>query len=164
MKKTDKFTSGDILEMAVQAKKKGIELYLALAKNSGNYYVGKVFMELAKDEKRHKREMDAWLEKVKGEKREEAYPGERALFLKSLVESSTFNCDTAQEKALEKTIDEEDALRAAVNFEKDFMLFLHELKKHVSEKEAGTIDVLLDEEMRHIKDIFALKDKLEKGE
>lgn len=159
------YTSKDILEMAVQAKGKGVELYLTLARNSGNYYVGKLFEELAKDEHRHKMELEGWFEKLqKGEKREEAYPGERSLFLRSLVEENTFTCDATQKKALETTIDEEEALRAGINFEKDFMLFLHELKRHVPEEEYNVIDKLIDEEIRHIREMFNIKDKLEKGE
>lgn len=158
------YTSKDILEMAVQAKAKGVELYLALARNSGNYHVGKLFMELAKDEQRHRHELEKWLDKLKSEKQEEAYPGERSLFLKSLADENTFRCDTAQKKALETTIDEEEALRAGINFEKDFMLFLHELKRHVSHEEPGVIDTLIDEEIRHLREIFNIKDKLEKGE
>ncbi len=157
------YTSKDILEMAVRAKGKGVELYLTLARNSGNYHVGKLFMELARDEQRHKHDIEGWLDKLRGEKQEEAYPGERSLFLKSLAEDNTFNCDNTQKKALESTIDEEEALRAGVNFEKDFMLFLHELKRHVSPERSATIDVLIDEEIRHIREIFDIKDRLEKG-
>jgi len=160
----EKYTSKDILEMSVQAKSKGVELYLALARNSGNYYVSKLFTELAKDEQRHKHELERWMEHLKDEKREEAYPGERSLFLKSLVEENTFNCDSAQKKALETTIAEEEALRAGINFEKDFMLFLHELKRHVLPDDSEIIDTLLDEEVSHIREMFHIKDKLEKGE
>jgi len=158
------YTSKDILEMSIQAKSKGVELYLALARNSGNYYVGKLFMELAKDEQRHKHELEKWLEKVKGEGQEEAYPGEKSMFLRALVDDNTFNCDEAQKKALETTISEEDALRAGINFEKDFMLFLHELKGHVKDEDSKVVDKLIDEEIKHLKEIINIKDKLEKGE
>jgi rubrerythrin len=156
------FTSKDILEMSIQAKARGVELYLALAKNSSNYYVGKLFVELAKDEQRHKHELEKWLTKAKDKGRMEAYPGERSLFLKALVDENAFNCDETRKKMLETTISEEEALRAGINFEKDFMLFLHELKRHVSEKESAVIDKLIDEEIDHLKEIIKIKDKLEK--
>ena len=34
------YTSKDVVQMAVQAKEKGTELYLALARNSENFHVG----------------------------------------------------------------------------------------------------------------------------
>lgn len=156
------FTSKDVIKMSIQAKEKGVELYLALAKNSSNYYVGKLFVELAKDEQRHKHELEKWLAKLKDEGREEAYPGEKSLFLKALVSDNAFNCDEACKKMLETTISEEEALRAGINFEKDFMLFLHELKRHVPENDSAVIDKLIDEEIDHIREIIKIKDKLEK--
>ena len=159
----DEYTSKDILEMSIMAKSRGVDLYLALARNSGNYYVGKLFMELAKDEQRHKHELEKWLEKLSDQAKNEAYPGEKALFLKALVDENTFTCDEASKKALETTVSEEEALRAGINFEKDFMLFLHELKQHVAREGSNLIDKLISEEIKHLKDIIDIKDKLEKG-
>jgi rubrerythrin len=158
------YTPGDILQMAVQAKDRGVDLYLALAHNSENYHVARLFMELAKDEKNHKHELEKWRERFSGKTREEAYPGERSVYLNNLVESNTYNCDIATKKALEKTISEEDALRAGIGFEKDFMLFMHDLKHNADEAAQDAIDTLIEDEIRHMKDIFELKDRLEKGE
>ena len=156
----EKYTSKDILKMAIQAKSKGVDMYMALARKSENYHVSQLFAELAKDEQRHKMEINKWLESLKSEKREEAYPGERSLFLRALVDENTFNCDAIEKKALETTVNEEDALRAGINFEKDFMLFMHELRRHVAPEDVDIIDRLIDEEVRHIREIFSIKDKL----
>jgi rubrerythrin len=155
------YTSKDIIEMAVQAKGRGVELYLSLARNSENYHVGRLFTEFAKDEQRHKIELEKWLEKIGGDKREEAYPGERSLYLKALVDANTFNCDSAKKQALEMTISEEEALQAGITFEKDFMLFLHDLKQHIAGEDSGVIDKLIDDEVRHLRDMFHLKEKIE---
>jgi len=156
----NEYTAKDVVQMAVQAKTRGVELYLALARNSENYHVGKLFMELAKDEEHHKLELRKWLEKLNAGKREEAYPGERALYLKALVDDGTFSCDAALKKALAKTISEEEALQAGITFEKDFMLFLHDLKHHAVPGGEETIDTLINDEIRHLSEIFRLKDEL----
>ena len=158
------YTSKDIIQMAVQAKARGVELYIALARNSENYHVGRLFTEFAKDEQRHKMELEKWLGYLSGDKREEAYPGERSLYLKALVDSNAFNCDAAQKQALETTISEEAALQAGITFEKDFMLFLHDLKQHMVEEAESTIDSLIDDEVRHLREMFHLKEKLDRGE
>lgn len=157
------YTSKDIVQMAVQAKEKGAELYLTLARNSENFHVGNLFTELAKDEHRHKMQLEKWLESLSGEKREEAYPGERALYLKALVDDNAFKCNAAAKQVLETTVSEEEALQAGITFEKDFMLFLHELKRHVSPEGEGTIDELIDDEVKHLKEMFHLKEKIKKG-
>ncbi|MBF0217553.1 MAG: hypothetical protein HQL30_11230 [Candidatus Omnitrophica bacterium] len=157
------YTSKDIIEMAVKAKDKGIDLYMALARNSGNYHVAHLFAALAKDEQKHKLKLMKWLEKIQSEKPSEAYPGEGTLFLQSLVDDNTFNLESATKKALEKTISEEEVLRASVGFEKDFILFLHELKRQTLSGEAGIIDKLIDEEMGHIREIIDIRDKVAKS-
>jgi len=157
------YTSKDIIQMAIQAKARGVKLYLALARNSENYHVGRLFTEFAKDEQRHKIQLEKWLGSLKEDKREEAYPGERSLYLKALVDAGTFNCDAAEKQALETTINEEEALGAGITFEKDFMLFLHDLKQHTIQDGENTIDSLIDDEIRHLKEMFHLKEKLRKG-
>lgn len=154
------YTSRDIVQMAVQAKTRGVDLYLVLARNSENYHVGKLFTEFAKDEQRHKIHLEKWLDSFDSGAREEAYPGERSLYLKALVDANTFNCDVAKKQALEKTISEEEALQAGITFEKDFMLFLHDLKQHVARGGVGTIDSLIEDETRHLREMFHLKEKL----
>lgn len=153
---TTTYTSKDIIKMAVQAKERGTELYLALARNSENFHVGQLFTELAKDEHRHKMELEKWMDELSSDKREEAYPGERSLYLKALVDASTFTCDASKKQALETTISEEEALQAGITFEKDFMLFLHDLKQHVSPEGETTIDSLIDDEIKHLKKMFHL--------
>ena len=155
-----KYTARDILEMTVQAKTRGVELYLALARNSENYHVGQLFTELAKDEERHKLQLKKWLNGIEGAA-EEAYPGEKALYLKALVDTNTFTCDVALKQTLETTVSEEAAIQAGITFEKDLMLFLHDLKRHALPEGETTVDSLIDDEMKHLKEFFHLKEKLQ---
>ncbi|MFA6635835.1 MAG: ferritin family protein [Candidatus Omnitrophota bacterium] len=157
-----KYTAKDIIEMAVKAKEKGAELYLALARNSENFHVGQFFTELAKDEHRHKMQIEKWLESLSPEKREEAYPGERSMYLKAMVDDNTFRCDMLKKQALQKTISEETALAAGITFEKDFMLFLHDLKRNVPEKDQVVVEKLIDEEICHLKEMFVLSEKIKR--
>lgn len=157
------YTVRDVIDMAVQAKQRGVELYLALAKNSENYHVGKLFTELAKDEKRHKIKLSKKLQDIADTDPGEAYPGERSLYLKALVDSNAFVCDKTQETVLKTTIKEEDALHAGITFEKDFMLFLHDIKQNVSDEAKEMIDLILEEEVKHLGDFFHLKENLRKA-
>ncbi len=156
------YTSSDVVQMAVQAKGKSVELYMALARSSENYHVSNLFAELAKDEQRHKLQMEKWFDSLRTDEREEAYPGEKALYLKALVDENVFNCEGACKQALNQTISEEDALQAGITFEKDFMLFLHELKQNTATERATTVDKLIEEEVSHLGKMFHLREKIKK--
>jgi len=158
----DAYTAKEVLQMAVQAKARGVKLYMFLARNSENYHVGQLFAEFAKDEQRHKVQLEKWLDEANRKQQEEAYPGEKALYLKALVDTNTFTCDAITEQELETTVSEEEALQAGITFEKDFMLFLHDLKQHSDASGNKAIDALLDDEMRHLGAMFHFKEKIEK--
>ena len=153
------YTAKDIMKMAIQAKERGIELYHVLAKNSENYHVGQLFEKLAVSGEKYKSSLKQILNGLSSEKQEEAYPGERALYLKSLVDANAFVCHQAKEKSLEKTISEEEALQAAITFKKDFMLFLHDLKRHAEENAQTEIDELIDVEVTQLQEMLHAKEK-----
>jgi rubrerythrin len=154
----EKYTAKDVIDMAVQAKERGAELYLVLARNSENFHVGQFFTELAKDEHRHKMQIEKWLGSLDPKDREEAYPGERSMYLKALVDENTFRCDRVKKQALEKTISQEEALAAGITFEKDFMLFLHDLKKHVAGDGKDVVEDLINEEISHLREMFRMSE------
>jgi rubrerythrin len=157
----EKYTAKDVLEMAVDAKAKGIELYLSLAEASQNYHVGKLFLEWAKDEKKHKRELEKLIKKIKDSKKE-AYPGEVSMFLKALADQNAFQCDGVCKRVLKTTISETEALKAGISFEKDFALFLHSLRSEVVEEDRKVVDALIEDEMQHMKEMFAISNNLGK--
>jgi len=157
----EKYTAKDIIKMAIQAKEKGIELYRVLAENSENYHVGQLFERLAQSGEQYKAKLEQIFSVFSIKKQEEAYPGERALYLKALVDANTFVCDSAKEKALEKNISEEDALQAAITFKKDFMLFLHDLKRHAEDSAQEEIDELVDAEVTQLQEMLHAKKNLD---
>jgi len=155
------YTAKDIMEMAIQAKERGIELYHVLSKNSENYHVGQLFETLAKSGEQYKLSLQQILSCLSSEKQEEAYPGERSRYLKALVDLNTFVCDGAKEKALERTISEEEALQAAITFKKDFMLFLHDLKRQAEDNAQTGIDELIDAEVTQLKEMLHTRKKFD---
>jgi rubrerythrin len=155
-----KYTSKDVLEMTIQAKGRGASLYMVLARGSENYHVSQLFAKLAHDEQRHKVSLQQWVGSLEASAQQEAYPGERSMFLKSLVDENTYSCTEVEQKAIESSINVYEALKAGINFEKDFMLFLYELKQCVKGDGKEIIDTLLDEETKHLREMFETKDKL----
>lgn len=152
----------EALELAIKAEEKGLELYRTLARNSRNFHVNYVFKELAREEERHIEELRKWDASLTSYKPVEAYPGEYILYIKAMAEESAFKCGKAREKFLEKDINEEDAIKAGISFEKDFMLFLHNIKRHIKKGEEKIVNAVIESEEKHLRQLYALQKKLKK--
>ena len=155
----DALTGKEALELAIKAEEKGAALYKTLARNSKNFHVSRVFKQLADEEDKHIDELKKWDTSLTAYKPVEAYPGEYILYIKAMAEESTFKCDSACEKSLETDISEEDAIKAGINFEKDFIIFLHSIKKHIKKSEQSIVDSIISSEEGHLKKLYTLKSK-----
>lgn len=150
----------EILDLAIKAEEKGLELYKTLARNSRNFHVSRVFRKLAEEEGGHLDELKTWGEHMIPYKPKEAYPGEYILYIKAMADEFTFKCDRACERYLEANLSEEDALQAGVTFEKDFILLLHNLKRHMKEGGLKIADSIIKSEEGHLKKLYTMKKKI----
>jgi rubrerythrin len=157
---SDTLGGREVLELAIQAEEKGSKLYKTLARKSKNFHVSQVFKELADEEDKHLEELKRLEDKFAPYEPVEAYPGEYVLYIKAMADESTFKCNKACEVFLETDVSEEDALQAGVTFEKDFILFLHNLKKHVNKDDAHIVDRIISSEEEHLKKLYTQKQKL----
>ena len=153
----------EVLDLAIEAEEKGARLYKTLAKNSKNFHVKEVFEQLARDEEEHLNDLKAWADKIVPYQPGEAYPGEYQLYIKAMAQESTFKCDTACQTFLETDINEKDAIQAGITFEKDFILFLHNLKNHVSKDDEPIVDKIVASEETHLKKLYTARNKLNEG-
>ncbi len=156
----DTLNGKEALEMAIRAEEKGLELYKVLARNSKNFHVSQIFKALAREEEKHIEELKKWDKSLASYKPVEAYPGEYILYIKAMAEENVFKCDKACEKSIEKDISEEDAVGAGINFEKDFMLFLHNIKKHIKKGEEKIVNAIIESEEKHLKQLYTLQKKI----
>ncbi len=156
----DRLTGKEALELAIKAEEKGLLLYKTLARNSKNFHVSRVFKQLAEEESGHIEELNKWDQKIAAYKPIEAYPGEYVLYIKAMAEESAFKCDKVCEKSLEADINEEDAVNAGINFEKDFIIFLHNVKKHIKKGDEKIVDLIIESEEAHLKKLYTLREKI----
>ncbi|MDP3788850.1 MAG: ferritin family protein [Candidatus Omnitrophota bacterium] len=153
-------TGKEALELAIKAEEKGAALYKTLARNSKNFHVSRVFKHLADEENKHIDELKKWDASLTPYKPAEAYPGEYSLYIKAMAEESTFKCDMACEKSLEKNISEEDAIKAGINFEKDLIVFLHNIKKHIKKGDEKIVNSVMESEEGHLKKLYTLQKEI----
>ena len=151
------FSGSEIVEMAVQIEKNGRDFYNKMAVLSKNKDVKEIFEHLAGQEERHIRVFEDMLSAVKKYEPAEAYTDEYFSYMKALADEHVFTKKEKGSEIAKKVKDEKHAIELGIGFEKDSILFYHEMENFVPETERSIIENLLKEEQRHLKKLSLLK-------
>jgi rubrerythrin len=157
------FTAADILEMAVRVEENGLVYYTVAAEAARSPQVKDLFDFLAKEEKNHIEFFSSLMEPLPAGEPTGAfdpYIEEESLYLAALADSSVFTEDDWGKRLAGEVQDEADALRRAIEVEKDSILFYHELRNMVREKDRDVLDKIIIEEREHLSKLSAMKRKI----
>lgn len=141
------FTIREVIEQAVQTERLGYQFYTEIAQRfKEEEALNKLFATLADKELRHEKVFKELLEMV-GDSEPEGWEDISA-YMRAMVESEFF---LGKDKSLPsmahiKTVD--DAVRFAIGFEKETLLYFHGIRDAVKEKEI--VDEIINEEKSHI--------------
>ena len=147
-------SAGEIFDIGIQIEANGKKFYEAVARNTSDLAVQKLFLELSDWESKHIELFRKLKEALSSSLKEETTfdPNQELdLYIKATAENHVFvrNRDVAELAQKCKTTAE--AFDVAVNFEKDSVVFYATMKKAVPEDFGrDKIDALIDEEIRHI--------------
>lgn len=153
------FTIREVIEQAVQTERLGYQFYTTMVQRFNNEEgLKNLFTTLAEKELRHERTFKELLELV-GETEPEGWEDISA-YMRAMVESEFF---LGKDKALPfmehiKTVD--DAVRFAIGFEKETLLYFHGIRDAVKEKEI--VDEIINEEKSHIMWLTRFRDSFVK--
>lgn len=143
-------TGDEIIEIAMRLEESGEAFYHDAAEKAASTEIKTLFEELAVQEQYHCRafqQMGRGVVELALSPEQwdqfQAYTG--ALLRQSFFEKP----EGALSQAIEAT-DEQGALQAAVDFEKETLLFFHELRGVVRGPARQTMDHIIEEERRHI--------------
>ena len=146
------FSAAEAIEMAMEIEKNGEVYYNEVVANSTDPEVKALFEDLAIQEQGHYRLFKAMLGKS------ESVPGlvsdeydEYKAYLAAALDNALF---AGPDKALalaQKAKDKDTALRAALGFEKDTLLFFYDLREIVAEKDRPAIAGVIQEEKKHVR-------------
>jgi rubrerythrin len=162
------FSADEVFEMAMDIEKNGEAYYrkaLTLAKSSS---VKTVLTDLMEQERHHYATFKELRDKLppRASLPTVADPeSEEYLYLDALVKSRLFNTTREAEALAAKSGNEIEALKSALVFEKDTVLFFQTMKAMTDERLGrGDIDRIIEEEHRHIVRISkAIKEAQGKG-
>lgn len=159
------FQAADVVEMALELEKSGEAFYRAVAKKAQTDQIRALFEDLADAEVQHyaafqKLSKTAWDKPL-------MLPDEWTqylMYLQATIQSVFFE---GQDKALalaEQVADEKEALRMAMGFEKETLLFFYDLRDMVSEADKATLMRIVNEEKSHLRQLADTLKSLEAEE
>lgn len=143
-------TGDEIIEIAMRLEERGETFYTAAAVKASNADVKALFEDLAVQEQYHRR---AFQRMGRGAVELALSPEQWDQFQAytgALLRQTFFDkAEGALSQSVE-AMDEQDALQAALGFEKETLLFFHELRDVVKGPSRQTVDRIVEEERRHI--------------
>ncbi|OQY21231.1 MAG: hypothetical protein B6I35_08860 [Anaerolineaceae bacterium 4572_32.2] len=146
------FTAAEGLEMAMEVEKNGEVFYNEAAAKSADPEVKSLFEDLAAQERGHYRLFQRMLGDVRpAPELPAAEYDQYEAYVQSALALALF---AGPDKALalaEQAEDRETALRAALGFEKDTLLFFYDLRDMVAEADRGAISNIIREEKMHLR-------------
>ena len=154
------FVASEIIAMNVTEEKNGYEFYQALSQSAHSQKLREAASRIAKQEKRHEERFRKWLDELEPHQPNESYPGEYDAYVKALLRNKTFPDDEAARKMALEAETDLSAVEIALQMEKNSLLLLQELRKHVPEKDLAFVDATVREEEDHLAQLTDLREEL----
>jgi rubrerythrin len=152
----NKYNITEVLEMAVQTEKLGFQFYTSMADNFKNdAELVKLFTTLASKERNHEKTFSDLKNLVAKSGPEPVEWQEVSNYMRAFVESEFFLGKGKSLPSMDHLKTAKDAVKFALGFEKETLLYFMELRKIVKEKEI--VDEVINEEKSHIMWLAAFK-------
>ncbi|MBA4373446.1 MAG: hypothetical protein C0402_11375 [Thermodesulfovibrio sp.] len=143
----EKYSVREVVEQAVRTEKLGFEFYTSMMQRFiDNQPLQEFFGSLAEQEKEHERIFLA----LEGSIQDDGATDweEVSLYLRAIVESEFFLGKNKSLPALEQVKTVRDAVKFAIGFEKETLLYFYAVKDTVKEK--AIVEKIIAEERSHI--------------
>jgi rubrerythrin len=155
------FSGSEIVDIAKQIEAAGEAFYSEALKHLKGAQIRRVFEFLRDEERRHADVFETLLAgfaEAQGEWRQDE---DYLAYLRALGETRVFPDLQSARSAVSDLQDESAAIRHALDFEKDSILFLHELRTMAREESRAIVDQLIAEERGHVRTLNRLLSVLE---
>jgi len=151
------FCANEVIEMGIKILKNGRDYYADIARLAKNEQVRDTFSWLAEEEGRHVKTFEGMLTDVEKCEPFEIYDGEYAAYIKSLIDGYGYTKADQGKATAKKVRDNGEAIEMAIGIEKDTILFIHEMKNVVRERERDIITDLIKKVQEHVTRLDHLK-------
>jgi rubrerythrin len=145
------YSSSEIIDIAKQVERAGEAFYEEALKHLKQGAVRELFAFLHAEEKRHGDLFEKLLREFDAPSGGWRQDDEYVAYMKALAHDRVFPDPETARAAVAGLKDERAALLQALSFEKDSILFLHELRPAIAEQSREVIDALVEEERKHVR-------------
>jgi rubrerythrin len=142
-----------VLQWAMEIENNGQGFYRVAAAQSRDRSAKALFEDLAYQEERHYHVFERMLARTPAGDVTDPEVAKYRAYLESALASALF---AGPDKGLElakQAKDEGEALRAALAFEKDTLLFFFDLREMVAEPERDAVTAVIDQERSHVRQL-----------
>ncbi len=157
---TTAYSGAEIVEIAIQIEGCGEAYYEEAISQSRSQKAKEIFTHLRDEEHRHAKIFEGMLPKMREADSSWRHNEEYSTYMHALAENRVFPTPEAARQAVKGLSDDISAVRYALGFEKDTILFFHEMRSAAQEKDFEVIDKLIAEERKHIQSLTGLLNDL----
>ena len=150
----------EFLELAIEIEKNGRFFYEVVARLKGNREIEDIFAKLAAREKEHENTFRDMLSRLGGYRPHQKHTGEHYQYIRDLTESSIFAGERIQALLTKKPMTDVEALEIGIGFEKDSILLYSEMRGMVPRQDQEIVDVITNEEKKHLSELTYIANKL----
>ena len=154
------FSGSELVNIAIGIERSGVIFYDTLVKSTKNVATRDVFQNLADVEREHIQIFQNMLTEAEKYQIPENYAAEYAAYLQALVDNAVFTDDFITSELATKTSSDIEALELAINAEKDTILFYYGMKEITPKSALSTLNKIITEEKRHLRQLSELKKRL----
>lgn len=149
------FNAAEVFRVAIKIEENGKKFYENALRVIDDPAVKKLFEELAEQEVEHKKHFENLKAKLPAQPQTSDvwFPeNEMEAYLKMMADQHVFTSDASLENALTQLRDVKDALRMAIEFEKDSVIFFLSMQDAAdNKKDQEMIGLLVKEEQAHLR-------------
>ena len=154
------FSGSELINIAIGIERRGIAFYESMVRSTKNAVACDVFQYLADMERHHVRIFQDMLGEADKYQLPETYAGEYTAYLQALVDSAVFTDDMVTSEMATRVGSDIEAMKLAINAEKDSILFYYEMKDIMPKRAQLTVNKIIAEEKAHLRQLSELKRKL----
>lgn len=154
------FEVPEMVRVAVEDERTGVAIYTALAASAKGAEVRELFQKLVGQEKYHQMRFEGVLEQLGGHSPREQYEGEYVAYLQTLTSTRAFPTPAAAVEAASSCATDAAAVDLALQYERDTLALIHELRELVGPKHKDIVETIAREERAHIVVLADAKRKL----
>lgn len=153
------FNAIEIIDMGIEKEKKRRDFYTRVAETFEDERIKELFSRLRDWEEAHINKFTQIRERVNEISPVDSYPGELTNYMQALVDDKLYS-EVSSQNFNKKVTTPIEAIQYGLSFEKDAIIFFNELLPFVTSPHKDAIQLLINEEKKHIIYLADLRSKL----